>query len=39
VAPSVPETPFAQLKPNPISLVQIGNGHEAIDLLHEAQLL
>jgi iron(III) transport system substrate-binding protein len=33
------ETPFGQLTPNPITLEQLGNGHTAIDLLHEAQLL
>jgi iron(III) transport system substrate-binding protein len=39
VKTAAPETPFAQLQPDPISLVQLGNGHEAIDLMHEAQLL
>lgn len=39
VKTAAPETPFASLHPNPISLEQLGNGHEAIDLLHEAQLL
>jgi iron(III) transport system substrate-binding protein len=39
VTTSQPETPLARLEPNPISLVQLGNGHEAIALLHQAQLL
>jgi iron(III) transport system substrate-binding protein len=33
------ETPLSRLKPAPISLTQLGTGHTAIDLLHEAQLL
>jgi iron(III) transport system substrate-binding protein len=39
VTTSQPETSLDQLQPNPISLVQLGNGQEAIALLHEAQLL
>lgn len=34
-----PETPFDQLKPNPINLGQLGTGTTALDLLQEAQLL
>ncbi|HEY2215809.1 MAG TPA: extracellular solute-binding protein [Acidimicrobiales bacterium] len=33
------ETPFNQLKPNAISIAQLGTGAEAIKLLQEAQLL
>jgi iron(III) transport system substrate-binding protein len=33
------ETPFDQLKPNSISIAQLGTGAEAIKLLQEAQLL
>jgi iron(III) transport system substrate-binding protein len=39
VVTSQPETPFKQLKPNAITLGQLGNGLTAIDLLHQAQLL
>jgi iron(III) transport system substrate-binding protein len=39
VTTTAPETPFGQLQPNPISLEQLGNGHTAINLLHQAQLL
>lgn len=33
------ETPFRQLKPNPITIGQLGNGSTAIDLLQQAGLL
>jgi iron(III) transport system substrate-binding protein len=36
---AVPETPLAQLKPNPIDLQQLGDGSAAVDLLKQAQLL
>jgi iron(III) transport system substrate-binding protein len=39
VTTAQPETPFDQLQPYPITLEQIGNGLNAIDLLHQAQLL
>jgi iron(III) transport system substrate-binding protein len=39
VTTAQPETPFRQLQPYPITLEQIGNGLNAIDLLHQAQLL
>jgi iron(III) transport system substrate-binding protein len=39
VTTSQPETPLAKLQPNAINLVQLGNGLEAIALLHQAQLL
>jgi iron(III) transport system substrate-binding protein len=39
VTTSQPETPLAQLHPNPITLVQLGNAQAAIAMLHEAQLL
>jgi iron(III) transport system substrate-binding protein len=39
VTTSQPETPLDQLHPNPITLVQLGNAHDAIAMLHEAQLL
>ena len=35
----VPETPFAQLQPNPITIGQLGDGAAAIDLLRQAGLL
>jgi len=34
-----PETPFAELKPNPIDIAQLGTGAAAIELLREVQLL
>jgi iron(III) transport system substrate-binding protein len=34
-----PETPFQDLQPVPLTLEQIGDGLNAIDLLHQAQLL
>jgi iron(III) transport system substrate-binding protein len=34
-----PETPFAQLRPNPIAVAGLGDGATAISLLQKAQLL
>jgi iron(III) transport system substrate-binding protein len=34
-----PETPFGELKPNPIDIADLGTGAQAIALLHEVQLL
>jgi iron(III) transport system substrate-binding protein len=34
-----PETPFSELKPNPIDIAQLGTGATAIALLREVQLL
>ncbi len=34
-----PETPFSQLRPNPIDVAELGTGAQAVALLHEAQLL
>ena len=34
-----PETPFAELQPNDITIAELGTGAEAIKLLQEAQLL
>jgi iron(III) transport system substrate-binding protein len=34
-----PETPFADLRPNPISIGELGDGSTAISLLQKAQLL
>ena len=34
-----PETPFAELKPDPIDIAELGTGAEALALLHEVQLL
>jgi len=34
-----PETPFAELKPNPISVGELGTGSQAISLLRDVQLL
>jgi iron(III) transport system substrate-binding protein len=39
VTTAQPETPFAQLEPNDISIAELGTGAEAIKLLEEAQLL
>ena len=39
VTTAKPETPFDQLKPNPISIAELGSGTEAINLIQEAQLL
>jgi iron(III) transport system substrate-binding protein len=39
VTTTQPETPFDQLQPNPIDLEQLGDGHEAIELLKQTQLL
>jgi iron(III) transport system substrate-binding protein len=39
VTTAQPETPFRQLQPNDISIVELGTGAEAIKLLQEAQLL
>jgi iron(III) transport system substrate-binding protein len=39
VTTSAPETPFAQLAPNPISIAQLGDGSTAISLLRQAGLL
>jgi iron(III) transport system substrate-binding protein len=39
VSPSAPETPFAQLQPNSISVGQLGDGSQAIALLQKAGLL
>jgi len=34
-----PETPFDQLRPNPITIAQLGDGSQAIALLQQAGLL
>ena len=39
VVPVQPETPFATLKPDPITIAQLGTGSTAVSLLREAQLL
>ena len=39
VTTSAPETPFAQLQPNPITIVDLGDGSAAIALLRQAGLL
>jgi iron(III) transport system substrate-binding protein len=39
VATSAPETPFAQLQPNPITIADLGDGSAAIALLRQAGLL
>jgi iron(III) transport system substrate-binding protein len=39
VAPAAPETPFADLRPYPILIAQLGDGEQAIALLREAGLL
>jgi hypothetical protein len=37
-ATAQPETPFDQLKPNSITIPELGTGAKAIRLLQEAQL-
>ena len=39
VTTSAPETPFAQLRPNPITIADLGDGSAAIALLRQAGLL
>lgn len=39
VVTAAPETPFAQLQPNPITVAQLGDGSGAVALLREAGLL
>jgi iron(III) transport system substrate-binding protein len=39
VTTAAPETPFAQLQPNPISVAQLGDGSTAIALLTQAGLI
>jgi iron(III) transport system substrate-binding protein len=39
VTTSAPETPFAQLQPNPITIADLGDGSAAIALLRQAGLL
>jgi iron(III) transport system substrate-binding protein len=39
VTTAAPETPFDQLKPNPITIPQLGDGATAVALLREAGLL
>ena len=39
VQTAAPETPFDQLKPNPITIAQLGDGSTAITLLRDAGLL
>jgi len=39
VSTAQPETPFDQLRPNSITIAELGTGAEAIKLLQEAQLL
>ena len=39
VTTAQPETPFNQLRPNSITIAQLGTGATAIQLLQEAQLL
>jgi iron(III) transport system substrate-binding protein len=39
VTPAASETPFSQLRPNPITVAQLGDGAQAIALLQEAGLL
>jgi iron(III) transport system substrate-binding protein len=39
VTTSAPETPFAQLQPNPITIADLGDGSTAIALLRQAGLL
>ena len=39
VTTSAPETPFAQLQPNPITIAELGDGSAAIALLRQAGLL
>jgi iron(III) transport system substrate-binding protein len=39
VTTAQPETPFSQLQPNPISIAELGDGSNAIELLKQAGLL
>jgi iron(III) transport system substrate-binding protein len=39
VTTAAPETPFNQLKPNPITIAELGDGSTAISLLRQAGLL
>jgi len=39
VVTAAPETPFARLRPDPISLLELGDGAAAVALLQEVQLL
>ncbi|HEY5198863.1 MAG TPA: extracellular solute-binding protein [Solirubrobacteraceae bacterium] len=39
VTTAQPETPFAALRPNPITIEQLGDGSTALGLLQQAQLL
>lgn len=39
VVTAAPETPFSQLKPNPITIAQLGDGSVAISLLQKAGLI
>lgn len=39
VTTAAPETPFKQLKPNPITIAELGDGSTAISLLRQAGLL
>jgi iron(III) transport system substrate-binding protein len=39
VSPSAPETPFADLRPYPISIADLGTGSNAVTLLQQAGLL
>lgn len=39
VTTAAPETPFAQLRPNPITIAQLGDGASAVALLRRAGLL
>ncbi len=39
VVTAQPETPFDALRPDPITIAQIGTGSTAVDMLREAQLL
>jgi len=39
VVTAAPETPFSQLKPNPITIAELGDGSVAISLLQQAGLI
>ncbi|MGH9007007.1 MAG: extracellular solute-binding protein [Acidimicrobiales bacterium] len=39
VTTAAPETPFGQLRPNPISLSELGDGSAAVAMLQQVQLL
>ena len=39
VEPTAPETPFAQLQPDPLTLTQLGDGSTAVKLLQQAGAL